>query len=168
VAAVDRGEEPSKWIRTAQFIAGDAAALLLFATIGRANHHEALSFSGSLETGFPFLMGWFLTAPFTGAFSSHGGNPRTAAMAAAKSWAIAAPLGIILRSIGKGYIPEKTFVIVSLVATAVLLVGWRTALAAVSSEAKELSPQDQMKRRSNKKGNPLEFINLLMSLTKRW
>lgn len=36
---------------------------------------------------------------------------------------------LVLRSIQRGYIPDKSFVIVSFVATGVLLIGWRSALA---------------------------------------
>lgn len=40
----------------------------------------------------------------------------------------------MLRSLSKGYMPDKAFIIVSLVVTAVFLVGWRTALAAATPE----------------------------------
>lgn len=36
---------------------------------------------------------------------------------------------LVLRSIQRGYIPDKSFVIVSFLATGVLLIGWRSALA---------------------------------------
>lgn len=38
-------------------MAGDAAALLLFAVIGRLNHSEGLSVAGVWDTAFPFLLG---------------------------------------------------------------------------------------------------------------
>ena len=39
---------------------------------------------------------------------------------------------LVLRSIQRGYIPDKSFVIVSFIATGVLLIGWRSALAAAT------------------------------------
>lgn len=43
-------------------------------------------------------------------------------------------VGVALRSLSRGYIPDKTFIIVSLVVTAVFLIGWRSALAATTPE----------------------------------
>ena len=42
--------------------------------------------------------------------------------------------GLIIRSAYRGYLPEKSFVIVSLLATAVLLFAWRGSFAALSSK----------------------------------
>jgi len=163
VAAVDRGQAPTSFARAAVLAAGDSAAFLLFATIGRVSHHEALSLGGSFETALPFLLGWFAVAPFTGGFSkeAQGGDVGGALGAAAKSWALATPLAIAVRSLSKGYIPDKAFIIVSFAATAVLLLGWRAA-------ATKMVPDGGAKQRANKKGNPLEFIGLLFSLVKRW
>ena len=41
-------------------------------------------------------------------------------------------IALVLRSVQRGYIPDKSFVIVSFVATGVVLIGWRSALAAAS------------------------------------
>ena len=78
--------------------------------------------------------------------------------AAAKGWALGIPAGLVFRGIGKGVIPPKPFVIVSLAATGVFLIGWRAWFAASAGGDED----------GNKKGNPLEFMGLLMSLTKRW
>lgn len=42
---------------------------------------------------------------------------------------------LVLRSIQRGYIPDKSFVIVSFLATGVLLIGWRSALAIATQVA---------------------------------
>ena len=42
---------------------------------------------------------------------------------------------LVLRSIQRGYIPDKSFVIVSFLATGVLLIGWRSALAVATQVA---------------------------------
>lgn len=40
-------------------------------------------------------------------------------------------VALALRSAQRGYLPDKSFVIVAFIATGVLLVGWRAALAAI-------------------------------------
>ena len=57
---------------------------------------------------------------------------KAAAGAAAKCWIVATPLGLVFRGLSKGYVPPTPFIIVSMVATAVLLVGWRSVLAATT------------------------------------
>ena len=54
----------------------------------------------------------------------------------ASSAAACGPLqaGIAARSLACGYAPDKAFVIVTLVVTGVLLVGWRSGLAAVTPQ----------------------------------
>ena len=61
------------------------------------------------------------------------------------------------RGVGKGQIPPKPFVVVAMVATGAFLVGWRAWFAKGGSN-----------KGGNKQGKSLEFMNLLMSLTKRW
>jgi len=46
----------------------------------------------------------------------------------------AAQAGIAARSLARGYAPDKAFVIVTLVVTGVLLVGWRAGLAAATPQ----------------------------------
>ncbi len=43
--------------RTALLVGGDAAALLLFAAIGRRNHGEGLQILETFNTALPFLVG---------------------------------------------------------------------------------------------------------------
>lgn len=45
---------------------------------------------------------------------------------------------LVLRSIQRGYIPDKSFVIVSFIATGVLLIGWRSALAAATKVSAQI------------------------------
>ena len=47
--------------------------------------------------------------------------------------------GIAARSLARGYVPERAFVIVALVVTGVLLVGWRTGLAAATPQVPPLA-----------------------------
>lgn len=47
----------------ALLVGGDAAALLLFAGIGRRNHSEGLQLTGIVSTALPFLIGMCRFAP---------------------------------------------------------------------------------------------------------
>jgi hypothetical protein len=97
------------------------------------------------------------------AHHSQGTKTGPAAIAAAKGVALGVPAGIALRALSKGAIPPKPFVVVTLVANAVLLVGWRSWFASSGGGGGGVGGKG-----GNKRGNPLEFLNLLMSLTKRW
>ena len=43
-------------------------------------------------------------------------------------------VGIALRSLSRGYLPDKAFIVVSLAVTAVFLIGWRSGLAAATPQ----------------------------------
>lgn len=166
VAAVDSGADTSdsKFQYGLQLASGDIAALLLFAAIGRANHEEGgLVSLALLGTAFPFVSGWFLTAPLTDAFGDDARSKEvgTAAGAAAKAWIIAMPVALLIRSLFKGELPPQPFVIVSMVATGVLLIGWRSAAAAFLPSTTQMGG-------ANRKGGPLEFLKLLSGLITRW
>ena len=49
-------------------------------------------------------------------------------------------MGIALRSLSRGYLPDKAFIIVSLAVTAIFLIGWRSGLAAATPQV--CSPQE--------------------------
>lgn len=55
-----------------------------------------------------------------------------AALTAAKTWAVAAPLGLVFRSILKGYPAPVPFIIVTCCVTGFLCIGWRSGLAALT------------------------------------
>lgn len=157
--------------RIGLLVAGDAAALLLFAAIGRLSHHEPVSLGALLGTAWPFMAGWFASAALLGGYgkAAQGGSAGAAAGAAAKCWALGIPTGLLLRTASRGYIPDPAFIAVSLAANGVLLVGWRTVLAAVTPEAAEpQSRAEQLKARTNRKGNPFEMFTMIFSLVKRW
>jgi hypothetical protein len=157
---VARVDEEDGTGRVLTLIAGDIAALALFAAVGRGSHGEGVFLSDVAGTALPFLIGWFLASPAAGTFGDDatGSKAKPAAFCAAKGWAMGIPAGLALRGMSKGAVPPAPFVIVTMVATGVLLVGWRSWFASGKSG----------ERVGNKKGNPLEFMSLLMSLTKRW
>eukprot|EP00208_Stichococcus_sp_RCC1054_P000028 CAMPEP_0206143214 /NCGR_PEP_ID=MMETSP1473-20131121/19638_1 /ASSEMBLY_ACC=CAM_ASM_001109 /TAXON_ID=1461547 /ORGANISM="Stichococcus sp, Strain RCC1054" /LENGTH=237 /DNA_ID=CAMNT_0053538509 /DNA_START=195 /DNA_END=908 /DNA_ORIENTATION=+ len=169
VAAVDREESDGTSLkRAAILVGGDAAAVLLFAAIGRGSHAELDGIAGVLTTAWPFLAGWYTGATFTGAYgaAAQRGPAPAAAGAAAKAWAVAIVLSLALRSASRGAPPPVPFAVVASVATAVLLIGWRSAFAAFSPAP--VAKGRKMAGSGNKSGNPFEFLQLLGSLTKRW
>ena len=102
--------------------AGDAAALLVFAAIGRGNHN---SDGGNIfTTAAPFLATWALLSPLLGAYKP--ADTRAAfLLAPLPTIAVAVPLGCALRGLLQGYQPPLPFWIVALIATTVLVEGWR-------------------------------------------
>lgn len=112
----------------------DASALLLFAGVGKASHSaDDSNVLGVLATAFPFLSTWFATSPLTGVYDKKSNEGKAdsddvvkdALFQTLPGWAIAVPLGCFLRGVIKGYPPPIPFVIVTLIATLVLLGGAR-------------------------------------------
>ena len=169
VANVDRGSTTMGLKDIAILATGDIASLLIFATIGRISHGEAMTFIDSFGTALPFIIG------FTGASVVSGGYGTSAITSpittAARSWVTGIPAGLVIRSIIKGgYVPETTFIVISMAVTGVFVIGWRSVFARFLATPLDssLSRADQLKNRRNKQGNPFEFISLLISLVKRW
>ncbi len=119
-------------------IVGDALALLAFGVIGRMTHNlSASDVSGVLETTVPFMVGWFVVAPWFGLFRSEIAlAPMKTTVLTLLAWVpIGYPIGLVLwalvrrRSIPDGIAPE--FAIAALAATVVFLLGWRLVYALI-------------------------------------
>ncbi|XP_077233898.1 uncharacterized protein LOC143876130 [Tasmannia lanceolata] len=155
----------NSWGRVAFLAGGDVLFLLLFAAIGRFRHGFAVFDIDTLHTADPFIAGWFLGAYFLGGYDDDGRGKNgysKAVIAAAKSWAVGIPLGLIIRVATSGHIPQSSFVFVTMGTTAILLIGWRALLYA-------LFPNDQSKRSDvYRRGSPFELLELLTSLVRRW
>ncbi len=118
---------------------GDVISFLLFAAIGRGSHGEATGFGALLEVGktaAPFLLGWFLAAPWLGAFrvnaSAHIGKlplPRSLVGRTMLAWVVAWPLGLGLRALFLQRAIPLSFAIVTFIANTILLLGWRGIFA---------------------------------------
>lgn len=119
----------------------DILALVGFAAIGKASHTAA---DGSIDpfavvvTAFPFVTAWLATSPITEVYkdleidtaaSNKIDIAKSALVQTAKGWAVAVPLGCVLRGLIKGYVPPLPFVIVTLVATLVILGAVRVVYA---------------------------------------
>ncbi|XVF64228.1 hypothetical protein PTKIN_Ptkin09bG0151800 [Pterospermum kingtungense] len=155
-----------KWGRVALLAGGDVLALLLFSAIGRYNHGLPIFQMDTLRTADPFIAGWFLSAYFLGGYGEDGlgaNGLSKAIIAAAKSWGLGIPLGLIIRAATSGHIPPYTFVLVTMGSTSVLLIGWRVLLISIFP--------DESKRKKNdvyRRGSPFELFELLTSLVRRW
>jgi hypothetical protein len=114
----------------------DTVAILTFAAVGKASHSAvdgSLDIAAVFLTALPFLASWFLTAPFLGCFTpSATADLKQAVTTAAKGWIVAVPLGCLLRGVIKGYVPPVPFVIVTLVATLILLSVGRAAYTSLA------------------------------------
>lgn len=155
----------NKWGRVALLSGGDVLALLLFSAIGRFSHGFPVIDIETLRTADPFIAGWFLSAYFLGGYGEDGRGMNglsKAVTAAAKSWSLGIPLGIIIRAASSGHIPPTNFILVTMGSTCVLLIGWRTLLY-------KIFPNDKSKKNDvYKRGSPFELFGLLTSLVRRW
>lgn len=126
----------------------DAVALMGFAVVGKASHSTtdgSLDVLAVLFTSLPFLLAWFATSPLTGVYQPT--TPQTADSSnlavttvrqVAPGWAVAIPLGCVLRGLVKGYVPPTSFVIVTMIATLIILTLARLAFAIVEDFFVEL------------------------------
>ncbi|GLT41213.1 hypothetical protein SLA2020_152940 [Shorea laevis] len=154
----------NKWGRIALLSGGDVLALLLFSAIGRFNHGLPLYDLDTLRTADPFIAGWFLSAYFVGGYAEDGramNGFSKAVLAAAKSWGLGIPLGLIIRTATSGHIPPYSFILVTMGSTAVLLIGWRALLFSIF-------PNKTKKNDVYRRGSPFELFELLTSLVRRW
>ena len=119
----------------------DIVALTGFAAVGKASHAPdgSIDFGAVLVTAFPFIMAWLATSPLTGIYkeldASNDENviPK-ALIQTVKGWAVAVPLGCALRGVIKGYVPPVPFVIVTLIATLVILSTVRVVYALATED----------------------------------
>lgn len=108
----------------------DSISLVIFAAIGKSSHSAdgSLDLIGILITAFPFITAWLATSPLTGVYSPDDREQNilsSTALKVGKGWIVAVPLGIALRGVIKGYVPPVPFIIVTLIATLVILAGVR-------------------------------------------
>ena len=104
-------------------LAADIACVIVFCTIGRRSHAEGLTLAGIAETAWPFLTGtgagWVLARGWH--------RPASLAPTGLVVWACTVIVGMLLRK-ATSTGTAGSFIIVASVTTAVLLLGWRTAV----------------------------------------
>ena len=160
--------------RRAILFAGDVAAFSVFATIGRASHGEGLNPIDIVGTASPFILGWAAASYLLGTQGAFGDSSRRSGVdklgkilpSVGKTILLGVPIGVIVRSVATFHVPDISFLFVSLCFNGVALLLWRVSL---SSDIRVGGNNgDATKPRTNKKGNPLEFLSLLSGLVKRW
>ena len=104
----------------------DVVCVIVFATIGRRSHAEGLTLGGIAQTAWPFLagtaVGWLLIGGWR--------RPFTVIPTGVAVWVCTVVVGMLLRKATSAGV-STTFVVVASLATAVLLLGWRGAAAAL-------------------------------------
>jgi hypothetical protein len=125
--------EHPHWGRVAALAAGDTAALVVFALLGRNSHGLATGFAAVVETArtaAPFVLGWLAVAPWLGAFTratTRGALPMLRATALA--WVPALLVGALLRAAAIGRFSPPSFYVVTFLVGLALLAVWRAAFA---------------------------------------
>ena len=120
----------------------DLLSILIFASVGKASHaaNGELDPLSILGTAAPFVISWFLTSPLSGVYDPRAKNCPSSSdqnvvvselQTTAKGWILSVPLGIVLRGVIKGYVPPIPFIIVTLIATLVILTGSRVLFSVV-------------------------------------
>jgi Protein of unknown function (DUF3054) len=104
-------------------VVGDAVAVLVFATIGRANHHESTGARGIWHTAWPFLLGAALGLVMTAVSRVRPTSIRAGVRVGV--WTVV--IGMVVRS-ATGAGTAWAFVVVAVLVLGVFLVGWRAAL----------------------------------------
>ncbi|HEY3530685.1 MAG TPA: DUF3054 domain-containing protein [Nocardioides sp.] len=104
-------------------VVGDALAVLVFATIGRASHHETTSARGIWHTAWPFLLGAALGLAMTAVSRVRP----TAIRAGVRVWVWTVVIGMVVRS-ATGAGTAWAFVVVAVIVLGVFLIGWRAVL----------------------------------------
>jgi hypothetical protein len=117
-------------------VAGDAVSFLVFAAIGRSSHGEAAGLDALLQvaaTAAPFALGWWLVAPFVGAYRMRQEKaqgwaarlPSSFLVRTALAWVLALPVGLALRALFLQRGIPLSFAVVTFIANTILLLGWR-------------------------------------------
>ncbi|MEI5585548.1 MULTISPECIES: DUF3054 domain-containing protein [unclassified Agromyces] len=105
----------------------DALLVVAFAVAGRSSHAEGLDLSGVWRTAWPFLaggaVGWVAALGWR--------RPFAAWPTGVAAWLGAVVIGMVLRT-ATGQGTAMPFIVVATLSLAVLIVGWRAALALVT------------------------------------
>ncbi len=139
---------------------GDTLAFVLFAYVGRANHGDASFGLDTILTALPFIAGWFALAPLMGAYMRNSTDDATRAVVTVlPAWALSIPAGLGLRALVTRHPPPAPFIIVSFIATAVVLCGWRVGYAKLFGGGKN---------DGDRRGNLIDGFKMVTTLLRRW
>ena len=102
----------------------DVIGVLAFCAVGRRSHDEGLSVTGIATTAWPFLtgtvIGWLASRAWQ--------RPTAVVPTGVVVWLCTVAMGMLLRKVSSAGV-AASFVLVAASVTAVLLLGWRAAVA---------------------------------------
>lgn len=114
---------------------GDAFSIFLFAIIGRQSHDMPTGidgFAAVFNAAAPFIIGWFLVAPWLGAFQPEAWqSAKSAILAVLKAIVPALIVSILVRALFEGGFSPIVFYLVAGSFMLVILVIWRLIYALV-------------------------------------
>lgn len=124
--------------RLANLVIGDILVFLVFSVIGRISHGEPVGLTALPQvvgTAAPFAAGWFIVAPFVGAYRRDiTTRPRQMAKRTAFAWVLACPVGLTLRGIFVDHgAPPFSFAIITLLFVLIVMLLWRWPYALTNS-----------------------------------
>jgi DUF3054 family protein len=137
--------ESSAWRFPGSFekalIVGDAAAFLLFAGLGRDQHHEAGGPFSVVVTAAPFLAAWFAVAVPSGVLSRAWSDlGKRSLRNVGLAWLVAWPIALVLRAAVQHRGVPLSFDLVALIVNTLFLLGWRGAYLLAARWARPISP----------------------------
>lgn len=138
VSKADDVSKSSERLRIISLVVGDALVFLVFSVIGRLSHGERVdpaAFPQVLATAAPFAIGWFIVAPYVGAYRRDiTTQPRRMALRTAFAWLLSLPVGLTLRGIFVDHdVPPISFAIVTFIFIMLVLQLWRWPYALMKS-----------------------------------
>lgn len=105
-------------------LATDVIGVLVFCAVGRRSHDEGLDVAGVAATAWPFLtgtvIGWLVSRAWQ--------RPTAVVPTGVVVWLCTVAVGMLLRKASSAGV-AASFVLVAASVTAVLLLGWRAAVA---------------------------------------
>jgi hypothetical protein len=115
-------------------VIGDIMCFLIFSVIGASSHGETTglaSIGHIVLVALPFMVGWFLVAPFLGLFCKElMAAPRAMAYRTAMAWVPAWVISMIPRGIFFDHgIPASAFMLISFAFNLAILEIWRWPFA---------------------------------------
>lgn len=121
--------------RVATLVVGDLISFLVFTTQGLSAHAEAETAGKIAVTAAPFIIGWFVAAPFLGAFGRRGSaattRPRVLLGHTCAAWVAAWILALLLRRLVFGGGITPAFALVALLVNALFLLLWRGVVSSL-------------------------------------
>lgn len=126
-------------------LAGDLLAFCLFVYYGKRIHNLPVTVPGMLETLAPFLLGWLIAVSLFRSYSNTAyANGWRLLFSTLLTWTVAAPIGIVLRSMWLDTPITWIFTQVTYLVTLAFLLGWRIPFALVYTLRERVSRKSSL------------------------